>query len=244
MKFLLFFITTFFSLVCTSAEVRMAFGERLPPYIFPDTNTGIEIDIVRAALLYRGHTLKPEYYPMARIPVVFKNKQVDAVMMDVGENLEKFGGFYGIPPVIYRNFLFTLKKRKLKIKGPKDLKGLNVVGFVGAGKRYPEWFSEGTQDGSYSEKNDQSVQSELLRTGHTDVIISDEDIFQYYAQMYKKINHTSEILKVDKHQFTKENPLNYRPVFTNKKIRDDFNAGLEYLKSKKLDSAIYRKYLN
>lgn len=226
-----------------SAEVHMAFGERLPPYIFPDTNTGIEIEIVRSALSYRGHTLKPDYFPMARIPVVFKTKQVDAVMMDVGENLEKNGGYYGDPPVIYRNVLFSLKKRKLVIKKPEDLKGLIVVGFVGAAKRYPEWFAQGVKDGTYSEKNDQSVQSELLRTGHAEVIVSDSDIFKYYALLMTKKNNSNEMLEVQEHTFTKENPDNYRPVFRDKKIRDDFNAGLLNVQKKKLDKIIYNKYL-
>lgn len=221
----------------------MAFGERLPPYIFPDTNSGIEIEIVRAALSQKGHTLKPEYYPMARIPVVFKNKQVDAIMMDVGEDLEKEGGFYVDPPVIYRNVLYTLKKRHLVIKKPADLKGLLVVGFVGAKKRYPEWFEAGFKEGTYSENNDQSVQSELLRAGHAEVVVSDTDIFKYYALLTKKKNNLKDNLDVQEHTFTKENPLNYRPVFRDKKIRDDFNAGLLYVRKKHLYEKIYNKYL-
>jgi polar amino acid transport system substrate-binding protein len=38
--------------------------------------------------------------------------------------------------------------------------------------------------------------------------------------------------------------MNYRPVFRDKKIRDDFNLGLKYLKESGEFQKIYDEYLN
>ncbi len=240
--FLIFLLCSFFS-QSFAAEVRMAFGERLPPFIIPETNSGIEIELVREALAFRGHTLKPEYYPMARIPVLFKNNQIDSIMMDVGEDMQKYHGYYADPPVIYKNVFVTLKKNKISIKKPEDLKKLVVAGFIGAEKRYPEWLSKPSQEGTYSEKNDQSVQVELLLINRADAVLCDKDIFRYYANQFQKRSGYKGPIEIDEFYFTKEDPKNYRPVFRDQKIRDDFNLRLANLMKKKFDKAIYDKYL-
>lgn len=47
---------------------------------FQAHNKGIEIDIISAALSYKGHTLKPLYSPLGRVPIAFKSKLVDAAI--------------------------------------------------------------------------------------------------------------------------------------------------------------------
>jgi polar amino acid transport system substrate-binding protein len=84
-------------------EVYMALGQEMPPYIFQQLNKGIEIEIISAALAYKGHTLKPLYFPLGRVPIAFQSKLVDAAMGDMGENLKTSGGFYADPAVIYNN---------------------------------------------------------------------------------------------------------------------------------------------
>ncbi len=81
----------------------MAFGQEIPPYIFQKHNKGIEIDIISAALAYKGHTLKPMYFPLGRVPIAFKSKIVDAAMGDMGIDLNTHGGFYADPAIIYHN---------------------------------------------------------------------------------------------------------------------------------------------
>ena len=41
-------------------DIAMAFGERIPPFCFPETNSGIEIEVIGAALAFKGHVLKPQ----------------------------------------------------------------------------------------------------------------------------------------------------------------------------------------
>ncbi|MBV1920942.1 MAG: hypothetical protein KUG73_09690 [Pseudomonadales bacterium] len=91
----------------------MAFGESIPPFSFPKTSTGIEIEIIRKAFSFHKHVLKPLYVPLARVPHMFKRKDVDAAMTDLGQDMTALGAYYGDPAVVYDNVLITLKELSL-----------------------------------------------------------------------------------------------------------------------------------
>lgn len=247
MKRLLTLTLLFFISLCpfrssVAATVEMAFGEKIAPFCFPETDSGIEVDIIREALAFKGHVLLPVYFPFARIPMEFKNKTVDAAMTDLGEDLTPFGGFYGDPAVIYHNVFISLKERGLKISKPEDLNGLSVISFAGAAKRYPEWLTPVKQAGRYFEQSNQLLQVLTLNKGRYDLVLSDRSIFKYFSQLL----HSSKkivINPIQEHQFTDVDPLDYRPIFNDVAIRDDFNQGLAILISSGRYQAIYDKYL-
>ena len=66
-------------------NVVMAFGEKIPPYCFPESDSGIELEVIGEALAFRGHRLKPHYYPLARVPLAFRQGEVEAAMTDLGQ---------------------------------------------------------------------------------------------------------------------------------------------------------------
>ncbi|MGW8390690.1 substrate-binding periplasmic protein [Pseudoduganella sp. HUAS MS19] len=225
-----------------AAEVSMAFGEKIPPFCFPETDSGIELDVMRESLAFRGHVLKPRYYSFARIPVAFKAGEVDAAMTDLGEDMSSWGANYGNPAVIYDNVFITLKERHLTITRPEDLQGLTVIAFVGASRRYPEWLDAVRKAGRYYEQNDQALQVLTLDRGRYDVVLSDRNIFKYFT-LQLKLNRSFKPRPVAEHPFVKLNPMDYRPVFRDPAIRDDFNAGLKHLKESGRFQAIYYRYL-
>jgi len=223
-------------------DIIMSFGEKIPPYSFPETNTGIELEVIGAALAHKGHTLTPQYFPLARVPLMFKHKLVDAAMTDLGEDLTKFEGHYGNPAVWYDNILITLKEKNLSIKKPEDLKNLTVISFQGAIKRYPKWLGLVKVKGNYYEQNNQKLQVLALDKKRVDVILSDRKIFQYYTALLKKEKDFNP-KPIQEHPFVILNLMDYRPIFRDKKIRDDFNEGLKHIKKTGQYKAIYDKYL-
>lgn len=229
--------------VAQASDVNMAFGEKIPPFCFPETNSGIEVEVIRESLAFRGHILKPHYFPFVRIPIAFKAGDVDAAMTDLGEDMTKWGAFYGDPAVFYDNVFISLKERNLVIKKPSDLKGLTVISFAGAAKRYPEWLDDVKKAGRYVEQNDQSLQVLTLHHGRYDLVLSDRNIFKYFT-LQLKLNKSFAQKPIVEHAFVKFNPMDYRPVFRDAKIRDDFNAGLKQLKESGRFAAIYHKYLD
>lgn len=227
-----------------AADVRMAFGDNLPPYILAERDAGIEVDIVREALAYRGHVLRAQYLPMGRIPVAFIAGQVDAIMMDVGQDMQAHGGHYAMPPVLYDNVFYTLRARHLVIREPADLKQRSIISFVGAAKRYPAWLDGLTHTPAYVERNNQAAQPQLLALGRYDVVLSDRTIFQYYTLLQQRANPAFVMPALDEHEFTTANPRDYRAVFRDPAVRDDFNAGLRWLRKSGRYRAIYERYLN
>lgn len=224
------------------ADVRMAFGEKIPPFVFPETDSGIEIEVIGEALAFKGHHLVPRYFPFARIPWEFRSGAVDAAMTDLGTDLKPFGANYGNPAVFYDNVFITLKSRHLVINQPSDLKGLTVISFQGAAKRYPEWLGQVRKDGRYYEQNDQELQVLTLDKGRYDVVLSDRNIFRYFTLRLKR--EQGYITKESQeHRFVVFNPADYRPLFRDSHVRDDFNAGLAHLKETGRYQAIYDKYL-
>lgn len=224
------------------ATVVMAFGEKIAPYCIPETNSGIELDVIGEALAVRGHQLKPVYVPLARVPFEFKYNKVDAAMTDLGEDMGPHGGYYGDPAVVYDNVLITLKHRNLRINQPQDLDGLTVLSFQGAVKRFPAWLNAVNQRGQYFEQANQELQVQTLDKQRYDVVLSDRYIYRYHAN---QIEHETgkPLLPVTEHVFVKVNPMDYRPVFHSKAIRDDFNFGLAQIKKNGRFKAIYDKYL-
>lgn len=238
------------NLACHADEVIMAFGEKIPPFCFPETNSGIELEVIGEALAYSGHTLKPKYFAFARVPVAFKNKTVDAAMTDLGENLTSYGAYYGDPAVIYDNVFIVLQGRKRKngkdidIRTASDLDGLTVLSFQGAANRYPDWLRKVKKEGRYFEQNDQALQVLALDNGRYDLVLSDRHIFKYFTLKLKRernVRFKSNPIKT--YKFVKLNPMDYRPIFRSKEIRDDFNYGLKKLKESGRYQAIYDRYL-
>ncbi len=224
------------------ADVLMAFGEKIAPYCFPATNSGIELEVIGEALAYRGHKLIPRYYPFARLPLAYRQGHVDAIMTDLGEDLTAAEGYYGDPAVWYDNVFITLKARNIRIEKPEDLNELSVLSFQGALKRYPKWLGPVNDSKNYYEMNDQKLQVLTLDRGRFDVVLSDRNIFRYYsAKMQKEEGFT--LKPTQEHEFVSLDLKDYRPVFRQKNIRDDFNTGLKHLKKSGRYQAIYEKYL-
>lgn len=230
--------------MCSKAstqEILMAFSQEIPPYIIESTNSGIEIDIISAALAYKGHTLKPLYFPLGRVPIAFSHKLVDAAMGDMGIHLND--GFYANPAVIYDNIFITLRSRNIIINKPSDLDSLHVASFQGAEKRYPDWLTNVVEENRFFGVSDQLTQVKLLQLGRYDVVLCDRYIFKYFVNQVESQKEL-EISEIDEHNFITVDPMNYRPVFRDKKIRDDFNLGLKYLKESGEFQKIYDEYLD
>lgn len=242
LRWLVFFPLSLAVSVLQAADVSMAFGEKIPPFCFPETHSGIELEVIGEALAYRGHRLLPRYYPFARVPLSFKSGEVDAAMTDLGQDLSPYGAHYGDPAVFYDNVFITLAARQLQIRTPADLDGLRVVAFQGAAKRYPEWLGPVIAAGNYYEQSDQEVQVLALEKGRQDVVLSDRNIFKYFS-LRLKARHGLALRPIEEHPFVQLNPEDYRPVFRSPQVRDDFNAGLEHLKRSGRYQAIYDKYL-
>ncbi|MEH6404149.1 MAG: transporter substrate-binding domain-containing protein [Sneathiella sp.] len=220
-----------------AAEIKVGQGI-LPPYGIKESASGIEVDIVRAALKVKGHTITVRFVPFGRVSQDFADGKIDAantVSPNSGLKAE-----FSDSHITYQNVATTLKEGGVTVQTIGDLTSLNVVAFSNASKYLGDEFAAMTQASkSYREVSDQITQNKLLMSGRTEVVVGDFRIFQYYT---KKIAGKIEIKDV---VFNKVfAPTDYSVAFRSAAIRDDFNAGLKEIKASGEYDKIIEKYVS
>jgi len=225
----------------SSSEVKMTFSGSTPPYTFPDTKGGIEVEIIREALAVHGHTLTPIFVPAKRILFDFQLGKVDAASKDHAQKVDEgVEVFYGDVYVQFHDVIFSIEDRDLEISSPEDLKPLRIVAFQTAPDHYPEWLGDVKDSVNYSETADQTLQVKMLHRGRTDVIVADQTIISYLT---KKVGDETgmEIKPTKITNFA--DPWGYKPLFRSEKLRDEFNDGLAQIIASGKRQEIIDKYI-
>ncbi len=221
-----------------SGEVKMAIGLSLPPYIIAEKNIGIEYDIVKEALAYKGHTLVPVYVPFARVLKEIETKRVQGALT-VNESSGLKDVFFSNSHITYQNAVMSLKNANLTINSLENLSKLRVTGFMNAklylGKDYKNAMANNSK---YDETNDQEAQVALLFKKRVQALVCDINIFKFYRQNNTKTDTSEEITIHELFPAT-----NYKVAFIDKKLRDDFNEGLKYLRDSGKYKEIVKKYV-
>ncbi|NEX62006.1 substrate-binding periplasmic protein [Noviherbaspirillum galbum] len=225
-------------------EVNMIFGLALPPYVIQETNSGFELDIIKAALAVKGHTLKPTYASFLALPKLLKEKQADAAQRGNPDLKEADGFFYAAEPtVIYQDNAITLKKNNLKVDSLADLKGKSIVTFQGANQFLgPEFAAAVKGNPNYAENGNERRKLQMLYSGSAQVYAGDVNIFRYYRDSVK--NDVDIKQEVVYHKiFPVHEDMTHNAVFLDRQVRDDFNAGLKQLKGSGQYQQMIRKYV-
>lgn len=211
-----------------AAEVRMAIGESLAPYVISAQDGGLEYDIVREALALEGHTLKPHFTSPVRVARDMQAGLVDAAMT-MRPGTPGLQAYYSDSHVSYQNYAITLAQRHVRIDSIADLAGRSILAFQNAATNLgPEYRAVTKANPAYREDSRQELQPTMLYLGRVDVIIADRHIFEWYA-------HTPEVTtKVDSSQPLEFHPIfpatDYHVAFRDQSLRDSFNKGLVRLR--------------
>ena len=218
-------------------ELTLAVGLALPPYNIPETNSGIELDIVREALKIKGYTITPKYVPFARVKRELRNREVDGALTINPDSGIK--AFYSDKHITCQNVIVSLKKNKFKINKVSDLKDKSVLAFQDAtlylGK---DFASMAEKNPKYREIAKQQLQINLLYSNRVDTIVLDKNIFCYHRKHNDKVD-TSQ--RIDMWYIFPPTPFSV--AFVDKKVRDDFNEGLRKLRESGRYTEIVEKYV-
>ncbi|HJV06977.1 MAG TPA: transporter substrate-binding domain-containing protein [Chromobacteriaceae bacterium] len=199
--------------------ITIAFGESMPPYVIQESNSGLEMDIVRAALKAQGYDLTPVYYSQARLRLGLRSSRVDgiATVNDVPGNLSDIY-------IRYEDVAITLAERHLLLRSIEDLAHYRVLGFPQAahylGKRY---YAMAQRNPNYSEPPNQLDQNRLLYHNAADVVVADRRIYHWMDRQLQQV-YNERPRPVEEHALFMRVP--YRVVFRSATVRDAFNAGL------------------
>jgi len=229
-------------------EVRVGIGFSLPPYVIRESDSGLEVDLIRESFALSGITVKFIYLPNLRLPVAFANGEVDCICANAAYDLAADSGreVYGsVITLAYQNYAISLEKSHLSIESMEDLKDKRVLGFNNATKYLgPEFAAAVADNPQYTELADQSLQVRMLYSGRVDVVISDKRIFLWWRSLLRRsdIAHTLELEHppVFNSIFV---PASRRLHFGKSETRDAFNRGFELFRDRGGIEELSRRYL-
>ena len=217
----------------------------IPPWVIPETNTGIELDILREAFKVKGYQIVPNYLSFAMSYSMFEADKLDGIL-NVTESSVK-NGFYSAPVLSFENVAISLQEKNF----PPDidlnfLSDKSIVAFQKASVLLGETFRQvAAKNLRYQEVAKQSLQINLLMIRNVDFIIMEKNIFGYYWQQALADPHLiraqSKLNRPVQFHYLFE-PSEYRFVFATEQIRNDFNAGLAVIKANGLYDDIFDRY--
>ena len=223
----------------SAKELTTVFSYSTPPYVFK-SGEGIVMSIVKESLAHKGYTIKPVFVTIGRALEMFKHNQVDATSI-----IKKSSGldaFYSDYFMQYHNAVFSLSNRHYNITDIDQLTDFNIIAFQNADKYLGKKFFDMTKRSGkkYVELGDQAQQVLLLLKGRTDLVVMDRHIFKYYKNKYIKDGLIPKNTKTD--MFELFEPTQLRTAFKSKKIRDDFNEGIKFLRDTGRFDEIYEEF--
>ncbi len=211
-----------------------------PPYVMQDAAgefSGLEYEIIVAALAAKGHTVRVEIFPLARLIESVKSGTIQAGAPLLPSH--NTGRFLSDVYIVYNNIALGLKSRNYKIAKISDLKGLGVVAFQRATIVLgPEFESAMAGNLNYGEESNQALQIKMLLARRVDFAIGDARILRYFLSDPATGVDSSILLS----EFWIFPPTNYRVAFVSQNHRNDFNAGLAAIRSNGTYSKLMARY--
>jgi polar amino acid transport system substrate-binding protein len=213
-------------LTSLAAEQPLIVGidKAVQPFALPESDSGLLVDIIRAAYRSQSQPVEFAFMPALRMPLAFKSG-----MLDVLTDAKPEDGIASVhshwPVSSYSNAAITLKSRHLPISSIADLGSLRVITFQDASRVLGSEFAlMAERNPDYAEMT--HMPSNMLTLKRTDVIVSQADIFRF--------NLTSESfpeLKVARDTFEYHDIFPSRNYywlgFRTEKQRDTFERGVE-----------------
>lgn len=219
----------------------------IPPWVIPETHSGIELDILFRTFDNTPYEVKPQYLPFALIYKMFDHDQLDGLINAKQDLVKK--GFLSDPVIAFQNVAISLKSKQF----PNDIdiefmQDKSVLAFQKAKELLGERFARmATHNQRYQEVSKQQLQLNLLFVRGIDFIVMDRSIFSYYWRQTVN-NNQNQLLRskfsqaVQFHNLFKASSYSY--LFADQDVRDTFNKGLAQLKASGQYQRILDRYSN
>ncbi len=227
-------------------ELRVGFGQDKPPFVIGRTKTGLEIDIFREALAYKGHSMEVRHMPNKRLQIALLSEQsIDAVA--TVRQVPGDGLFFVDEFIYFDNYAISKVEDNLEINGVSDLIGLRVVTWQNAyrdlGPEFESIFKPSPPEGYknlYTEHASQEGQNLMFWGDRAEVIVIDKTIFGWYRQQLSDVTDTTP--EVTFHNIFSGRTY-YQAAFKSEELARDFEEGLKYLKVTGRYAQLYSEYI-
>lgn len=218
-------------------DVTVAVSWTLPPFVFPETDTGIDLEIAKKALAFGDYNLTPSYMSYGRTAKDLRERNVDGALTVSeirGIDQVHFTNKY----ICYQNVAVTLEESGNQIPSIEDMQDISVVAFQDATKILGDQFKQAAQSSPlYREVSNQENQVALLYMQRTEAIVLDVNIFTYYQNNSPKAD-----IDVPVNIWRLFPASCYSAAFLDEEIKNAFNRGLKQLICSGEYESIFFKY--
>jgi polar amino acid transport system substrate-binding protein len=234
-----------FSIV-NATELRVAFVTDRAPYCFKmnGIDSGIEVDLIRAALKPYGYTVKPIIVPKVRLSLILKSNEADIASTIQGADGD--GLFFSDDFIQFHNHAISKKKQDIKINTVADLDKYTFIIWQGGWRNLGAEFeatykpdANGRFRANYAEAHSQLNQARMFWVERAELVIMDKKIFEHFKKLLRNEYNTDE--EIIFHDFSKKQ-TNYPAAFRNQELRNQFNEGLRKIRANGTYQAIIDSY--
>jgi hypothetical protein len=163
-------------------ELQVAVSLDIPPFVMDKGASGLEVDILRQALL--GYTLRFIQLPYEELQTAVQRKRAD---VSAGVQRGDDGVYYSVDFVTFVNYAISKAADGFRIDRVADLKDHQVLTWENAylelGGEFEAMFSpRSSQRKNYIEVADQMDQVRKFWDGKGLVLVIDRSIFEYFSR--------------------------------------------------------------
>lgn len=207
-----------------------------PPYMIQESESGLDLDIPRAALKHIGYDVRFEFYPLSRALIELEQKRINLTAPFFLNPPE--GIYVSDPHIIYRPTIISFRDDIPEINEWKDLANYRVATFQGAKGYFSSEFTEAVDAApAYIENHDMGKLVNILMRHRTDVVVLDYWMFNYYLA---KSSYADQREKLAFHSVIPEVPAGV--AFNDEALRDEFNRGLKAIRENGVYEEILQRY--
>jgi polar amino acid transport system substrate-binding protein len=213
--------------LATEPGLTVAISPDIPPYVMKRATSGLEVDLLRAAL--PGYRLKFVQLPYAQLQTAIQQKKADvSVGVRKGINPEDSQQYFSDEFVDFDNYAISKDSADLSIDSVADLKGHKILtwqeAYLELGDAFKQMYSPGTSERkNYLEFANQREQVEAFWKADDAVCVIDGTIFRYFSD---EMGHDND--EADFHDIFPPT-TEFRVGFGDAGLRDKFNVRLKKL---------------
>ncbi|AUH52286.1 hypothetical protein CXB49_16435 [Chromobacterium sp. ATCC 53434] len=229
-------------LACLSArasgrELLVVFSSGRPPFSFHDDksgDTGIEVDLMRAALQRLGYSMKTAIAPNSRLLLAVAGGQADIASAVHEHGTDGKGVYYSDGFIEYHNIAIGKRERRLDIRSQRDLDGHSFAiwqhGWQDLGPAFQAAYQpdpSGRFRGNYHETASQENQCRMFWADRVELLIIDRTVFSWFRDKLAASLPTG--AAVSYYDIFPQSTV-FPAAFRDKALRDRFNQALRQLR--------------
>ncbi len=220
--------------------VRIHITESIKPFALPESNSGLQSEIIRAAFATQAVQTEIVFLPGARAWGDYAHGDID-VITNAKPDSQLSIVLSSWPVLTFYNSAITLKSKSLKLRSVRDLGNLRVLAFQNASRFLgPEYADMAAANKNYGESS--TVRAMMLQEDRVDTIISQPDVFRFsLITQAKMLNRVAELDAFEYHKiFPTSNK--YWLGFRTESLRDQFERGIAAIYASGEIDKIFSRY--